>query len=82
MSRNQYSGELRIAYLVTQTRGLLGIRQSATYNSNNFTIECILPPDQDKFFSTLSEGDSVTLAGIVNQIDTQGMVLRDCRQAN
>ena len=82
VSRNQYSGEMRIAYLVTQTRGLLGIRQSDTYNSNNFTIECILPPDQEMFFSTLSAGDSVTLAGIVDQIDTQGMVLRDCRQAN
>lgn len=82
VSRNQFNGELRIAYLVTQTRGLLGIRQSSTYNSNNFMIECKLPPDQDKFFSTLSEGDWVKMAGTVDVITTQGMELRDCRQAN
>lgn len=82
VSRNQFSGEMRVAYLVTQTRGLLGIRQSSTYNSNNFTIECTFMPDQEKFFLTLSEGDWVKLAGTVDQINTQGMELRDCRQAN
>lgn len=82
VSQNQFSGEMRIAYLVTQARGLLGIRQSSTYNSNNFTIECILAPDQEKFFLTLSEGDWVKLAGTVDQINTQGMELRGCRQAN
>lgn len=82
VSENQFSGEMQIGYLVTQTRGLLGIRQSATYNSNNFTIHCSLAPDQAKFFVTLAEGDWVKLVGTVNQIDTQGMELRDCRQAN
>lgn len=82
VSRNEFNGEMRIAYLVTQTRGLLGIRQSSTYNSNNFMIECQLTPDQDKYFSTLSEGDWVKLAGTVDEIGTQGMLLRDCRQAN
>lgn len=82
VSRNEFNGEMQIGYLVTQTRGLLAIRQSATYNSNNFMIHCSLAPDQAKFFLTLSEGDWVKLAGTVNQIDTQGMELRDCRQAN
>lgn len=82
VSKNQFNGEMQVAYLVTQTRGLLGIRQSSTYNSNNFTIQCILAPDQAKFFITLAEGDWVKLSGTVDQIDTQGMELRDCRQAN
>lgn len=82
VSRNEFNGEMRIAYLVTQTRGLLRIRQDATYNSNNLTIQCILAPDQAKFFMTLSEGDWVKLAGTVSQITTDDMQLRDCRQAN
>lgn len=82
VSQNRFSGEMQIGYLVTQTRGLLGVRQSSTYNSNNFMIHCTLAPDQAKFFLTLAEGDWVKLAGTVNQIDPQGMELRDCRQAN
>jgi hypothetical protein len=82
VSRNEFSGELVVAYLVTQTRGLLKIRQSSTYNSNNFMIQCVLAPDQAKFFLTLSEGDWVKLAGTVDKIDPESMELRDCRQAN
>ena len=82
VSENQFSGEMQVAYLVTQTRGLLAIRQSSSDNNNNFTIQCILAPDQAKFFTTLANGDWVKLAGTVNQIDTHGMVLKDCRQAN
>lgn len=82
VSENQFSGEMQVAYLVTQTRGLLGIRQSSSDNNNNFTIQCILAPDQAKFFVTLANGDWVKLAGTVSQIETQGMVLKDCRQAN
>lgn len=82
VSENQFSGEMEVAYLVTQTRGLLAIRQSSSDNNNNFTIQCILAPDQAKFFTTLANGDWVKLAGTVSQIETQGMVLKDCRQAN
>ncbi|HEY5755963.1 MAG TPA: hypothetical protein VIU34_09070 [Steroidobacter sp.] len=82
MSRNEFSGEMLINYLVTQTRGLLRIRQRSTYNSNNFMIACRLAPDQEKFFLTLAQGDWVKLAGTVDQISTQGMELQDCRQAN
>lgn len=82
VSKNQFSGEMEVAYLVTQTRGLLAIRQSSSDNNNNFTIQCILAPDQAKFFTTLANGDWVKLAGTVSQIETQGMVLKDCRQAN
>lgn len=81
-SRNEFSGELVVAYLVTQTRGLLKIRQSSAYNSNNFLIQCVLAPDQAKFVLTLSGGDWVKLAGTVDKIDSEGMELRDCRQAN
>ena len=82
VSKNQFNGEMQVAYLVTQTRGLLKIRQSSTYNSNNFMIQCVLAPDQAKFFLTLSEGDWVKLAGTVDKIDPESMELRDCRQAN
>jgi len=81
--RDQFSGEMKMTYLVTQTHGVLGIRESKMYNNTiNFTIACNLAPDQGKFFATLSGGDWVKLAGTVDQIDSQGMVLRDCRQAN
>ncbi len=82
ISRNQFNGEMQIAYLVTQTRGLLGVRDSSTFNSNNFTIQCILAPDQAKLFVALSEGDWVKLSGTVDKIDEGGMVLRECRQSS
>lgn len=81
ISSSIYDGRMRMAYLVTQTRGLLGIRQSSTFNSNNFTIGCTFAPDQAKLFATLSEGDFVKLTGTVSEIDLQGMELSDCRQA-
>lgn len=81
VSKGHYSDRMDIGYLVTQSHGLLGIRASSTYNSNYFTINCTLPPDQAKFFATLSEGDFVKLEGAVADITTEGMQLRDCRQA-
>lgn len=43
VSRNQFSGEMQITYLVTQTHGVLGIRESTMYNNTiNFTIACKL----------------------------------------
>lgn len=82
-SKNTYGASvMQIAYLVTQTRGLLGIRDSSTYNSNNFEIQCTLASDQAKLYLTLEEGDWVKLLGTVEHIDTEGMRLRDCRQGN
>ncbi len=83
ISQNRYDGgSMQISYLVTQTRGLLGIRDSSTFNSNNFEIQCMLASDQAKLFLTLAEGDWVKLMGTVDDIDTEGMRLRDCRQAS
>ncbi len=82
VSRDQYDGVMEVAYLVTQTRGLLGVRQSSTYQDLNFTINCVLSKDQAMFFTTLREGDWVNLQGTVNTVNPRGMVLRDCRQAN
>ncbi|WP_434212411.1 hypothetical protein [[Pseudomonas] boreopolis] len=81
ISADRYAGVMQIAYLVTQSHGLLGIRESSTYNSSNFTIQCTLAPDQAKLFATLSEGDWVKLQGTVSEISTEGMMLRDCRQS-
>jgi hypothetical protein len=80
-SRSSFSGEMQIAYLVTQTGGLLRIRQSDSLNMINVSIKCILASDQAKLFLTLAEGDFVKLAGTVSEIDSQGMELSGCRQA-
>lgn len=72
----------RINYLVTPTRGLLRVRQDSNYNNLNYGIECKMALDQEEFFSTLREQDWVTLVGKVEEFGPQGMVLRDCRQAN
>lgn len=83
VSQSRYSGEMTVAYLVTQTRGLLGVRQNSDSNSLlNFTIECVMAPDQAMFFGSLREGDWVNLEGTVDVFDPSGMKLRDCRQAN
>ncbi|HEX6592562.1 MAG TPA: hypothetical protein VF050_11230 [Moraxellaceae bacterium] len=73
---------MEVNYLVTQTRGLLGVRQESQFNDLNYQIKCVFARDQAKFFLTLSEGNEVTLAGTVTDMQPGGMVLRDCRQAN
>jgi hypothetical protein len=78
----QYNGDMQVAYLVTQTKGLFKVRQRSDYNNLNFGITCTLAPDQAKFFLTLSGGDWVKLSGTVSDITPNGMELRDCRQAN
>lgn len=72
----------RIDYLVTVTRGLLRVRQDSSYNNLNFSIECKMALDQQEYFSTLRSQDWVTLIGKVEEFTPQGMVLKDCRQAN
>lgn len=81
ISRNSYTGSMDMQYLVTPTRGLLGIRQSSDFNNLNFGIACAFAPDQAKLFVTLSEGDFVTLVGTVSEIQLNSMELSDCRQA-
>ncbi len=81
LSFNQYSGELRMAFIVAQPRGLLRLPSRTNDNNFYFTIECIFASDQIDFFATLSEGDQVALTGTVAQIDPKGMDFKDCRQA-
>lgn len=73
---------MEINYLVTQTRGLLGVRQESQFNSLNYQIKCVFAKDQAKFFLTLSEGNYATLVGTVTDMQPGGLVLSDCRQAN
>lgn len=82
LSQSYRKGAGRIAFLVTQTRSLLAVRQSSTFNSLNFTIECEMAKDQRAYFSTLGEQDWVTLTGTVDEFRPSGMVLGNCRQAN
>lgn len=70
-----------IAYLVTQTRGLLAVRQSNDFNNINYTLVCKLPPSERLLLASLNEGDWVTLEGTVDEVGASGMRLRDCRQA-
>lgn len=75
-------GDMEVNYLVTQTRGLLGVRQETQFNDLNYQIKCALAKDQAKFFLTLSEGNFATLTGTVVNMQPGGLVLGDCRQAN
>lgn len=74
--------DMEVNYLVTQTRGLLRVRQDAEFNSLNYQLKCRFAQDQAKFFLTLSEGNFVTLTGTVTDMQPGGLVLSDCRQAN
>ncbi|MGE0115458.1 MAG: hypothetical protein AB7T07_11345 [Steroidobacteraceae bacterium] len=82
LSRNSMTREMEINYLVTQKKGLLGVRQESGSNMLNFQITCIFASDQGKFFNALSEGNWVTLVGTVTNMQPGGMQLNDCRQAN
>lgn len=74
--------DMEVNYLVTQTRGLLGVRQETQFNDLNYQLKCRMAGDQAKFFLTLSEGNFVTLTGTVTDMQPGGLVLSDCRQAN
>lgn len=73
---------MEVNYLVTQTRGLLGVRQEAQFNDLNYQIKCVLAKDQAKFFFTLSDGNFAHLTGTVTDMQPGGLVMSDCRQAN
>ncbi|WP_020650645.1 hypothetical protein [Solimonas variicoloris] len=81
VSQNRITGEMELAYLVTKTRGLLGIRQESSYNDLNFAVTCVLAADQAKLFATLNDGNWIKLMGTVTAIQPGGMKLADCRQA-
>ncbi|MES2918770.1 MAG: hypothetical protein V4729_09160 [Pseudomonadota bacterium] len=74
--------DMEVNYLVTQTRGLLGVRQETQFNSLNYQLQCRMASDQAKFFLTLTEGNFVTLTGTVMEMGPGGLLLGDCRQAN
>lgn len=71
---------MEVNYLVTQTRGLLGVRQSADLNGSNFGLKCILAPDQARFFARLQSNDWMKLEGTVSEIDEGSLTLTNCRQ--
>ena len=73
---------MEVNYLVTQTRGLLGVRQESQFNDLNYQIKCVLAKDQAKFFLTLTEGNFANLTGTVTDMQPGGLVMSDCRQAN
>lgn len=75
-------GDMTLNYLVTQTRGLLRVRQESMYNDLNYQIQCRFAKDQARFFLTLSEGNYATLVGTVTDMQSGGLILDDCRQAN
>lgn len=81
-TRNSMDSGMEVNYLVTQTRGLLGVRQESQFNSLNYQIKCVMAKDQAKFFLTLTEGNYATLVGTVTDMQPGGLVMSDCRQAN
>lgn len=70
-----------VDYVVTQRKGLLGLRGSEDFNGGNFSVTCVLAADQRLLAGTLREGDMVTLLGTVQGISADAVLLGDCRQA-
>lgn len=79
---NTITGEMEFNFLVTPKRGLLGIKQERQYNNQNYQLKCIMAKDQAAFYSTLSEGNWVTVIGTVTEVRQDGLVLTSVRQAN
>ncbi|HDS1578903.1 TPA: hypothetical protein QEL15_000945 [Stenotrophomonas maltophilia] len=79
---NRFSKTFEVGYLVTKMKGIGGIggRQANDDNNANFTVHCALAPDQMALGATLRENDWVKLEGVVDEMDTGGVHLRDCRQ--
>lgn len=77
---NRFTQRVELDYLVTQPKGLLGLRGSADFNGGNFGVQCQLAPDQRLLAGTLKGRDKVRLVGTVHDINTGGVVLGDCRQ--
>lgn len=82
VSGSPLGGDMEVNYLVTQTRGLLGVRQEPEFNSLNYQLKCMMARDQARFFLTLTEGNYATLVGTVVDMQPGGLVMSDCRQAN
>lgn len=82
LSQDLQTREMTMAWLVTPRRGLLGIRQEASFNDLNFSLRCAFAADQARFFATLAEGNQVTLEGVVTEIEPGGMQLSECRRAD
>lgn len=78
---NTITREMELNFLVTIRRGLLGVKQERQYNDLNYQIKCILAKDQAPFFATLSEGNWVTLTGTVTEVEQDGLLIREARQA-
>lgn len=81
-SINPYSGTGEVAWLVTKTRGLLGVRQDDDLNNGEFTVACTVARDQNPLVTTLRIHDFVKLEGTVDRISVSGIHLKECRQAN
>ncbi|QWT22433.1 hypothetical protein KPL74_10645 [Bacillus sp. NP157] len=81
-SINPYNGVGEVAWLVTKTRGLLGIRQDDDMNNGQFTVTCAVATDQNPLVMTLRIHDFAKLEGTVDRIDLSGIHLKECRQAN
>jgi hypothetical protein len=82
LSQDRMSREMSMAWLVTPTRGLLGIRQEASFNDLNFQLKCVFADDQSRFFATLAEGNQVTLQGVVTEVTPGSLQLSECRRAD
>lgn len=76
-----FTGQVEVNYLVTQPKGLLGLRGSADFNGGNYGVKCVLAPDQRLLAGTLKGRDKVRLIGTVQDINAGGVILGDCRQA-
>jgi len=79
---NNINKTFEVGYLVTKMKGIGGIggRQSSGDNNANFTVHCALANDQRALGATLRLEDWVKLEGVVDNIDTGHIHLRDCRQ--
>ena len=80
-SRGGLSDTMTVGYLVTPTRGLLRVRADNDMNNSFFTVHCQLASDQAALFATLGSQDWVTLEGVVEDLQLNGITLRECRQA-
>jgi hypothetical protein len=82
ISQDLLTREMTMSFLVTPTRGLLGIRQEDSFNNLNFAIRCNFAADQARFFATLGERNHVTLTGVVTDLVPGVMQLSECRKGN
>jgi hypothetical protein len=65
VTESRHGALMSASFLVTGRAGLLGIRESRSSNNHNFSIRCVFADEDRKIFSTLLQGDRVTLTGTV-----------------